>query len=366
MEENNKELPQDAVITPETGIENAQAPAREEAEPCACEKKKKQKKPPNGCKKKLSKQLLATIISVSLVLLILCTVLISSLLRNRRPPELAEVRERFEALIEASAPVNQLLFGKGLPTYPRVYEDLRTFEVTYEEKAYTRYYFTIADAEYGTVIAYQYFVQIVEGDESEKSYSYYDILTKAPVSPLKDGPYRFAEKSTEARGDALFEKGGYYYYALPDYEEPEFIYEDADDKYYDYVRADSPYKLTDDIKAAAEAVYSAAYLQRLYDGLFIGVAFAEGEEGVLYARYRDYVDPEDDNVYLQQCNLVKGYDLPDRRYDYDTMVIAKGSNARYVKIEIESYIAGDEQARTVVTLAFALEGGEWFLDNPSY
>lgn len=355
-------------ISPQTGIENA--PADASAQACACEVKTA-KKPHTGAKKpKMSKQLIAVIVSVTLVLVILAGVLISGLVRDRRPPELESVRGRFEALIEASAAVNVLLFGDGLPTYPRVYEDLKTFEVTYgaEEKKHTRYYFSIADSTYGTVIAYQYFVQVVEGEGENKTYSYYDIITGVPVAPLKDGPYRFAQKTATAREDLtlLQEKGGYYYYALPDYEDPEFIYEEGDDPYYDYVRADSPYKGVSDIQDAAEAVYSAAYLERLYEGLFTGVAFAEGEEGVLYARYRDYVDPEDDNVYLQQCNLVKGYALVDRRYDYSTMQIVGGSNAKYVRVEIESYIAGKEQERIVVTLAFALEGGEWFLDNPSY
>ena len=84
----------------------------------------------------------------------------------------------------------------------------------------------------------------------------------------------------------------------------------------------------------------------------------------MYARYRDY--EEDGYYYLQKSNIVEGMDLPERRYDYSTMKMAKGSKAKYILIEMESYIVGDEENRTVVTLAFALENGNWFLDSPSY
>ena len=75
-------------------------------------------------KLKMTKQLLSVIIAVSLVLLTLITVLVVNLVRDRRPPELEEVRDIFENLIEVSPEVNELLFGKGLPTYPRVRDDL--------------------------------------------------------------------------------------------------------------------------------------------------------------------------------------------------------------------------------------------------
>ena len=370
-EEKNNQAGEAEEISPQTGAENEAIASAAEASAANAQARSGGKKPCNGAKKRkpMSKQLLAVIISLSLVLLILATVLITNLVRSNTPPKLEEVRDEFANLIDASFAVNEIIFGKGLPTYPRVKEDVKPFKVTYEEKEYTRYYFLISDAEYGTVVAYNYYVQIVETrEDGEKSYAYYDILTKVPVAPLKEGTYRFALRSRTAREDLtlLTEKGGFYYYALPDYKDPEFLYEDADDDYYDYVRADSPYKSVQDIKDKVSAIYSNAYLQTLYESLFTGVAFSEDEGGVLYARYRDYVDPEDDNHYLQQSNVITGYELPDRRYDYDTMEIARGSNARYVKIKLESYIVGDEQNRITVTLAFALEGGEWYLDSPSY
>ena len=67
-----------------------------------------------------------------------------------------------------------------------------------------------------------------------------------------------------------------------------------------------------------------------------------------------------------QSNAVKGRDLPARRYDYDTMRVARGSNSKFMKIEIESYIEGNEQDRVTVKLAFAKENGVWLLDSPTY
>ena len=330
-------------------------------------KPQKEKKPRNGAeKRKISKQLLAAIIAVSLVLCILAGILITGLVRDRTPPALDTVRERLVALVETSYEVNDILFGKGLPTFPRVYEDVQPYKTIFQGEEYTSYFFLIDDEEFGTVVAYQYYIRRAEGEEGNKSYVCYDILTGNVVNPLEDGSYRFAQKSREAKESPLYhnEKTGYYYYALPDYKDPEFIYEDTDDKYYDYVRADSPYRSTDDIKAKASQVYSAAYLTQIYENLFTGVAFSGNENGVLYARYRDYT--EDGYTYLQKSNVVEGLELPARRYDFSTMRLAKGSTSKYLLVEVESYIVGDEQKRSVVELAFALEGGAWYLDSPTY
>jgi hypothetical protein len=328
------------------------------------EPKKKREKTGNG-RKKMPKNLLAVIISVVLVLCTLFTVLIVGLVRNNRPPELETVRERLIALIETSYEVNEIVFGDGLPTFPRIYEDVDPFKVTFEGKEYTSYYFTFEDETYGTVVAYQYYIRRAEGEEGNKNYVCYDVFTGNVVNPLQDGSYRFAQKTKKASDTYLYhnEKTGYYYIDLPDYKDPEFIYEESDDKYYDYVRADSPYRTTDDIKDKVSQVYSGAYLVQIYENLFTGVAFSDGEDGVLYARYRDY--QEDGYTYLQKSNLVKGLDLPGRRYDFSTMKMTGESKSKYIVIEIESYIPGEEE-RLTVELAFALENGNWYLDSPSY
>ncbi len=56
-------------------------------------------------------------------------------------PKLEEVKERFQTLIEASAPINRIFFGEGLPTYARnsdyakehrIYDDLESGYDFYE------------------------------------------------------------------------------------------------------------------------------------------------------------------------------------------------------------------------------------------
>lgn len=364
-----EDAPLQACVTPpcdENAPEKSEAQAAEVAVDEGAEKEKKSK---NGAKKRrISKRLLGVIIGVCAVLVALGTVLVVNLVRDNSPPKLETVRGRFEGLIDASFAVNDAIFGEGLPTYPRVYENVIPFTVTFMEKPHTCYYFTIDDAEYGTVIAYQYYVRRLE-NEGDKTYTLYDLETGGLLAAGDPATYRFAQKTTEQREGYLYSEGKYYYYALPDYPDPDFIYKDTDDKDYDYVRFDNTCRSTDDIKKMAERVYSAAYLSALYPGLFEGVAYAESG-GIMYARYRDYT--KDGISYLQKSNVEKGQILPDRRYDYDTMRIASGSNAKYVKIEIESYVVelqGDQEVfsdRCVVTLSFALENGNWFLDSPTY
>ena len=323
--------------------------------------------PANGCKKrKPPKYLLAVIVALAAVLVALATVLIVNLTRDRRAPELAEVKERFTALIEASHGVNTVLFGCGLPTYPRVYEQREPHAVTFHDQQYTIYTYTFEDSEIGTVVGYQYYVRVPEDDgEGNTHYVAYDIATGAALGSGY-ALYRFAEKTTEAREGAIYAANGYYYYDLPDYKEPDFYYTADDYPDYDYVRDDSPYHSTAEIREAAAAVYASAYLRSVTGALFDGaVGAADDPAGtILAARYIDY--RKDGIGYLMQSNAVKGHDLPARRYDYDTMRVAKGSNSKYVKIEIESYIEGDEQDRVTVKLAFAKENGVWLLDSPTY
>ena len=323
--------------------------------------------PANGCKKRgIPKHLLAVIIAVAAVLIALAAVLIVNLTRDRRAPELSEVKGRFTALIEASYEINTVLFGKGLPTYPRVYEQREPHTVTYLGEQYTIYTYSFEDSEVGTVVGYQYYVRIPEDDgHGNTHYVAYDIASGEALGS-DYALYRFAEKTTEAREGALYESGGYYYYALPDYKEPDFYYTADDYTDYDYVRPDSPYQSTEEIRAAAAAVYANAYLRSVTGALLDGaVGAADDPTGtILAARYIDY--RKDGIGYLMQSNTVKGHDLPARRYDFDTMRVAKGSNSKYMKIEIESYIEGDEQNRVTVKLAFAKEGGEWYLDSPTY
>ncbi len=369
MEENKNLNESKAPDTPESALISA------ENSETGAKKEKKTRRP-------LSRGVKAVILSVVLVLAVLATVLIVRLVRDRTPPELSEVRERYEALIRSSAEINTILFGEGLEVYPRVYEVRNPHKVMFGGEEHTIYYYTFTDEKVGDIVAYWYYVRIAEkasGGEGEPegqaaeeiapTYYYYDIKTGERVDPEEDGYFRYALKTTEQKeGDLLHRSGAYYYYALPEYADPVFFYTAKDDEgdglYYDYCTPDCGYRSIEEIKEAAGEVYSAAYMSTIFENQFTGVMFSTAENGILYARYREYV--ENGYVYLQKCNQVKGYDLPDRRYDFDTMRIADGSKSKYVTIEIESYIAGDEENRTTVKLSFAKENDNWYLDSPSY
>lgn len=316
----------------------------------------------------MKKRIIAIAIAVVLVLAVLGTVLLVSYLRSRKAPPLDDaLRARIEELVEASFEVNTLLFGKGLPVYPRVYEESFIHKITYEEKEYDLYWCPFPDETLGEVVAYQYYIRQLVESENGNSYAYIDLENGG--APLEKAPsyYRYAERSKEMREGYIYHstKTGYYYYPLKDFEPSTFFYSDSDDPYYDYVKADCGYLTTADIKEKAETVYSAAYLRSVYESLFTGVTVSDRDEGTLYARYIDYKD-ENAQTYLMKSNLTEGYSLSERRYDYSTMAMTKDSRAKYITVEMDSYIVGDEQARIKVELSFSLEGGVWMLDTPSY
>lgn len=126
---------------------------------------------------------------------------------------------------------------------------------------------------------------------------------------------------------------------------------------YDYVTEDCPYQTVDMIKAEAEKVYSSEYLASIYETTFVGVA--DENTGMLYARYLDTDEG------LKKSNLHKPLLEQKRMYDYDTMEIVKPSNGRYINVEIESYLEGEDE-RLPIRLTLVKEGEVWLLDSPTY
>ena len=319
----------------------------------------------------MKKKIIAVICALAIVLGALITFLIVSIASGSKPPELESVRERFETLILASDKVNEILFGEGLPTFPRATEERSAHTVTYEGEDHIIYYYTYYDPAYGDIVAYWYYVRVPETQsDGTKKYVYYDIQTGELLGTDMKA-HRFAQKTKEARGDHTYydEKTGYYYYELKDFKEPEFYYVKDDDADYDYCTFDCGFSSTDDIRALAAQVYSAAYLTPIYESLFTGVSYSE--DGVLVARYRDHV--KEKTGYLQKSNKVTGYELADRQYDLSTMEILKKSEttgrkstSKYVIVSIESYIVGAEDKRETVELSFARENNVWYLDSPTY
>ncbi len=314
----------------------------------------------------MKKKITIVIIAVAVVLAALAALLIIRAARRGKVPQLDSVKERYVTLIEASPPINEILFGKGLPTYPRISDEMYTCDVQFREKDYKISYRVYENEVGKTVVQYQHYVVVSE----ESGSVHYDIVTGEMLAPDHES-YRYVEKTKDVYEGYLHHDAttGYYYYSLPDEKEPSFYYTDEDEVYYEYCTVDCGFICTDDIKELAEQVYSDAYLGKVYESLFTGIANDEYANGIQYATYRDYV--ANGQSYLQKLNPTyvgqsEWLTLPTRRYDYDTMRIAKGSTAKRVVVEIESYIEGDEAGRITVKLAFALEGGEWFLDTPTY
>ena len=314
----------------------------------------------------MKKKIVIAIIVLAAVLVALSAVIIVRSVSGGKPPALEEVKDRYVSLIEASFDVNDILFGKGLPTYPRILDEMKTCSITFCEEEYRISYRCYEDSAGRNVVQYQRYVVVKE----EEGNVYYDARTEEMLSP-DDNPYAYVEKTTELREGTEFlqQDSGYYYYEITDYETPSFYYTAEDEAHYDYCTFDCGYISTSDIKEVAQTVYSASYLAKVYESLFTGIAYAEYENAIQYASYRDYV--ADGQSYLQKLNPEAVGQSPwptlsVRHYDYDTMQIAKGSTAKRVIVEIESFVEGKENERITVKLAFLFENGAWYLDSPSY
>ena len=288
-------------------------------------------------------------------LLALCLMLgaVLSLTSCSKPPEYAEIEERFRSLVEASQEVNVILFGEGLPTYERVYDPLSSVKVHIvpdpedpenQDKVTRYYYYEVKDPACGRVIAFRTsylapysYVQLVEQKDEAREAFY--------ISPEKD----------------------LYGYLLEDYAEPkyEFFYQSDDPAEYDYVRLDCEYATVSHIKELAQTVYSPEYLSAIYEWLFIGTTGVTESVSGLSARYIEYTDDEG-AVYLMKSNTFEPLVKEKRIYDYSTAKMVKPSNKEYVNIEIDSYLESKPDEILRVRISMQLVNGVWMLDGPTY
>lgn len=327
---------------------------------------------------KNKKKLIAVIVSVAVVLIALIVTVVVVAVRKNRPPALEEVRDRFEEVLNASGEINEIFWGKGLPTYPRIYEEAFSFKDSYfngetsEEKTIKGITFNTEDGR--TIVAYRAWMFFIP--DGQENGIYYDFEHNAVLSAAPDSNfYRFAERVTAPREGAVQNAylaqnlggEGYYYYSLESFDmNSVFFYVESDDENYDFVRLDCGYLTVEDIKLAAAKVYSPSYLASVNESLFTGVIVSDTVGVLLWARYMDHEDTSTGDMSLVKYNKDKGLTLTDWVYDFSTMRIVDDSNATFVTVEIERYPAGNEAAREVSTQHFALENGEWYLDSPSY
>lgn len=287
-----------------------------------------------------------------LICLLVCVILMIPMLSScSKPPEYAEIDGRFRELVEASAEINQIFFGEGLPTYERVYDPRSTTQVYREkvtdengaesEKLY--YYYEINDKTYGRVIAYRSGYTV--------PFSYVQVLHEADA----DRTPVYQNSSQKA-----------YAYIIENYVEPEYelFYDKDDPEDYDYVRHDAKYGSVNEIKAAAEKVYSSDYLESIYGSMFIGTV-SSGSVGALSARYIEYADDEG-NISLMKSNTFKPLIKETRQFDFSTARIGRNSNAKFVNVEVETYLESKPEERLTVRISMILQDGVWMLDSATY
>lgn len=129
----------------------------------------------------------------------------------------------------------------------------------------------------------------------------------------------------------------------------------ADMDTYEYVREDSPYRTIEEIKAAAEAVYSRSYLEALYEIGFVG--YADETVGTMAARYYER------DGYLFKSMAFEPLVENVRTYDVSTLRVEKPSGDTYVNFSLESECGGETER---INLSLTKQDGEWYLDSPTY
>lgn len=282
--------------------------------------------------------------------LLLCLCLfIPTLSACSKPPAYEEIEGRFRELVTASAEINRIFFGEGLQTYERIFDPRNSTALYEDEETGEKYhYYEVEDAMFGRVVAFRRTAAVTS------PFTYVQVLT----APTEEKTSDFVRKD----GADTF-----YCYVLTEYSEPEyeFFYTKNDPTDYDYVRYDEKYGTIEQIKAAAEQVYSREYLTSVYDSMFIGSAAAAETVSGLSARYIEY-DHGDGTASLMRSNSQKALITEVRQYDFSTASIIEPANREYVTISVESYLPSAPENRLTVKLSMVLQDGTWMLDSATY
>ena len=177
-----------------------------------------------------------------------------------------------------------------------------------------------------------------------------------PLEDVKDRMVYLIEGSKEIN-TLFFGKG------LPVYDRESLLSEVLgiyyDDQYAAYNRAleTSGYVGADDMKAAAEKIYSTEYLAAIYETAF---------DGYLTGNSSAYLRFYETSEWLFQSRDASDFKLSERVYDYSTIEIVKPSSSEYINITIESYSIDNPEVRQTISLGFVFERGNWYLDTPTY
>lgn len=124
------------------------------------------------------------------------------------------------------------------------------------------------------------------------------------------------------------------------------------------VSAECTYKSIQDIKVAAEKVYSSAYCAQLFKVGFEGFSNDEGTRAV-YARY---MEDESGTLVVRSDLSDTGIQL-DRTFDTDTIKVKKLKSNTAV-ISVDSFLNGEKS--DTLELTMVRQDGQWRLDTPTY
>ena len=241
-----------------------------------------------------------------------------------KKPDIEEVRPRIIELIEASYEINDIFFGDGLD------------KVDYGE-------------EYDKIIA-EYAPKLEEAKKNLEIVK--EKYAKFHAESVVRSEEEIAAMEKELKdAEREVEKNTYMF------TREEFIDQYDTGGVYTMVVSDK-YVTVEDIKAAAELVYSQAYLMSIYETMFVGY-IEDGLTDMIYARYYDATEG------LMMLKESEVWVTAKRIYDYDTMKIARPSNANKITVTMDSHLEGSDEVLNV-RLSFVKQNGEWFLDSPTY
>ena len=267
-------------------------------------------------------------------------------------PDLASVKDEFVALIEASAEINDIFFGQGLPVYDRETSSGDN-NAKYDEETGV-YYWTIPDETYTEVVKFY--------DKEGKKNRY--AVEKENYGKAGDKAGGASEYTLRLEGKDIS------CMLLEDYTEPEreFVYDESSPENFDVVRVDCPYQTVAEIKEKASSVYSSSYLAAIYRTVFEGY---KTEDRIVFARYME--DESGNGGYLLKSNQFEPFFDKQTEYRFDTMKIVEPSRSDSVNVEITAhgtYIDFDSAEKKTGefqrVIKFVLEDGKWRLDTPTY
>jgi len=291
--------------------------------------------------------------------LLLCVVMIATAFSScgeKEPPDITAYKAEFQALIEASAEVNDIFFGPGLAIYER--DDASgDGNLKYDDSS-AIYYGLIEDETYGTVFKFY--------DNNIKAYKYAAPIEKVPSAGI-EGTLYFV-----GNGEIYYNDGEKVsvYSILETYQEKdkEIVYDETSPVYYDYVRLDCKYQTVESIKELAEKVYSANYLSSVYVTMFDGL-LTEGS--MIYARYMP--DESGNTDFLLKSNRFEPFFEKQTTYDFSTMKSINPSTEDSILVSIEGYgtyidteSASIKEGKITRNIRFVRDADGWRLDTPTY